>query len=221
MCLVIKSGIPRLAVRDIVCWKVVSKLRNSETAFSPLQFKHGSSLILYELGEIALALRSGYGRLQILEDILLSKYLGPGFCHSYLRYEDIDFKKVDREESVVLKCIIPRGTFYYKGKLSGDPDVRGYASRKIKPISIEYSGINFIRHLKNYGWTVFSGATTIRTMTFGDTLVDAVFNYEKYELVVYRDNNESDILFGPSKVKGQAEVLNILDKIKQEYENNR
>lgn len=135
MCLELKRYVIRKARRDITCYKIC-KLKGSNVIVSLLQNYH------YNIGKEETACNF------LVEDILFSKSIytkNVGFhsykdkyClmkyfnkHIYYHYRwyvnDADSTKC------IVKCIIPKGSLYFKGK---EGERRGYCSEKIIPIKI-------------------------------------------------------------------------------------
>lgn len=115
MCLKLKSiSFKRLALTDKICYKFLESdcKGGYETPYRYLEVTIGetykSTLRRTECNEIEEGL------------------------HSFANYEDTK-RKADNFSCVVAKCVIPRGSWYYKGEFSG---YKSYASNQLKYVEI-------------------------------------------------------------------------------------
>ena len=140
MCLYTKNKKLKVATKDIVCWKLFKPVRKTDS-------EGNTTVHIYppyhdEFGEIEDAILSGEKDYLACpqdynETLSLSKgIVKRGFIHTFAKKKDAQLKaKVAWWNSVLYKCIIPKGTEYVTGIC---PDVfknsKGYASRKIRVI---------------------------------------------------------------------------------------
>ena len=116
MCL-LKQSSKLKAKEDIVCYKVCY-LRNNYLC----SFFHD---FLWDLNKVYEAERAKPARRRC------SIY--DGYFHSYAKPEHA-YGLLQRENVVLVKCIIPKDTYYYKGIHQEGKD--GYASKKLKIVEI-------------------------------------------------------------------------------------
>ena len=122
MCLIKKSWIPRITLRNKIVYKIIEG--------DGKQFRTPFMLDTIEIGKTYKAIGTS------LYDSLFKKYLRSGFIRSYYNYQVVKeqyywFRIREKSpnykfEPYLVKCIIPRFTFYYIGK---DKDI---ASKKLK-----------------------------------------------------------------------------------------
>lgn len=121
MCLYSKTVKPKKADKDIICYKVLIKDRQTGTLRAPV------ASYTYELNKVHTAERAK--RIDIKE-------ITSGYFHTFNAIYEADkfcratSKWVDsRQTSVIFRCKIPEGTYYYEGV---DNCYRfGYASKKL------------------------------------------------------------------------------------------
>ena len=144
MCLTKKSYIPRIAIRDITTYKVVTNPDDclSEHYFTPFQVD------VIKLGRVykgrfrkymwyGFKLRTRYTDgifnipfLQFLLSIFFSKVITSGYIHSYTSYDPVVKLNLLPDVYSIVQCVIPRGTLYFIGR---NNDI---ASRKLKYVEI-------------------------------------------------------------------------------------
>ena len=121
MCLFTKNKRQR-ATHDIVCYKKISVYNGR--VLSPFMF-HEIPMQVIEGKEPYIA----KGKQMILEYGLGSEMMiGGGFIHTY---ENLSVAyRLAGEDDLIIKCVIPKGTYYFKGD---DGNCHpSYAARKIK-----------------------------------------------------------------------------------------
>lgn len=137
MCLIPTHRFPKIAKESIVVLKLVKKDKfEKETYWPPYVYTN----FKYELGKR----QKAHSRLWISWIILrnmFSKGIESGFIHSARYPKEKDFPYDGGTEGVIntcwswgksyalLKCVIPKGSFYYV-----NDTIREYASREIIPI---------------------------------------------------------------------------------------
>lgn len=140
MCLVLKSSLfkrtKRISLRDITCYKLVTLIPvyNDDKCFIghlENQFKTLYQLATVELGKTYKS-KLKYERpsyyCHVVEDGL----------HSYATYEDAHWASIRNPlmripNPIVVKCIIPVGSWYYVGRFDLK---KSYASSKLKYVEI-------------------------------------------------------------------------------------
>lgn len=141
MCLVSKYCIPRLAKKDITCYKVLQISSISEGKIkivTPVIRKEiPTDQILNTDERLQYVLRSPI--FPLFGKKAYSVYeVGKGYIHTHANLEM-------RDDLIVCKCIIPKGTLYFSSI-----DKREYASKKIK----------FIKFF-NHGWVIKKQKDTV------------------------------------------------------------
>lgn len=133
MCLYTKQTEPKIAEEDIICYKFY--IRDNEILFSPYQESRAP--------EIGIVANTELGKSYRPTDI-------GSYIHNFLGFKRVDkgfhsFKTLEETKHevngywnnlglVIFKCIIPRGSLYYKG-IFGDR-YESYCSNSIKLIEI-------------------------------------------------------------------------------------
>ena len=126
MCIRVKNIFPKKAKTDIVCYKLL----NDDMTAPCTRFQ-------YDLGEYK---ANGLPSLLIdIKDSIIRKvrkefpmryWYGVGLIHTYKSFSSRFLSKYLKEfNQRVFKCIIPKGTYYYKSD-----DSIEYASRKLRII---------------------------------------------------------------------------------------
>lgn len=128
MCLVKKSWIPRIALKDITVYKVlIIGPNNTYTTYFM-----GNKIII---GETYKGVFKKYNRYDspkstTLIKSLFSEEIGIGYIHSYKSYYTCKERITFYSLTTITKCVIPKYTLYFIGKY-GD-----IASRKLKYLEI-------------------------------------------------------------------------------------
>ena len=128
MCIRVKNIFPKKAKTDIVCYKILNKDMTAPYTGFQYDFREYKANGLFSL------------LIDIKDSIIRKVHEGFPICYWYSvglihTYKDIPlitqsrcFKNLNRR---VFKCIIPKGTYYYK---SDDSFEFEYASRRLKII---------------------------------------------------------------------------------------
>ena len=126
MCLTVESSIPKIADKDIVCYKIVKRTKIKGIYKSCFQ---GFEYIIRQLYTNNLDIRftnmviknlcPSYPHLGIyaIEEGMFHSYVSPLYPLEVI------------PNWTMLKCIIPKGTYYYEGEFAKTPS---YASSQIK-----------------------------------------------------------------------------------------
>ena len=127
MCLTTFTKYSSKATKDIVCYKYLIKRTGSNHLESPYTYFH------WDIGKEYTADRSA--------PRLVPGNIKDGYFHSYeykeaaeYRAEEYRHARYGIAEYRIVKCIIPKGSRYYKGIHTGGED--GYASKKIKIVEV-------------------------------------------------------------------------------------
>ena len=123
MCLKSETIRSKKATSDIVCYKVL--LKKSHSLVSP--FYHNFK---WKFREIVEPRDKAVYR-------FISKHIEDGYLHTFSSIygaEDMVKDSSMRDHLRIYKCIIPEGTYYYKGIQSGGR--YGYASKKLKLVKL-------------------------------------------------------------------------------------
>ena len=133
MCLYTKQTEPEIAKEDIICYKFY--VRYDETLFSPYQESRAPEIGIVANTELGRSYRpTDIG--SYIHNFLGFKRIDKGF-HSFKTLEEVEreVNKYKREfDLVIFKCIIPRGSSYYKGIFNDRYE--SYCSNSIKLIEI-------------------------------------------------------------------------------------
>ena len=125
MCLVIKQLEPKIADKDIICYKMVTKYRIKGVYLSEYQ---SFEYIIRRLYTNDIDVKHSEALLQTIyrkDTSLTGIYSISDFMfHSY----QSPYKYSIRADTIV-KCVIPKGAYYFEGKHNGR---WGYASSQIK-----------------------------------------------------------------------------------------
>lgn len=123
MCLTKKSMIPRIALKDIVVYKIL--INDSKgNLFTPIVCDNVKLGYTYK-GMFGISNNELRNPRNLISS-LFSKYITSGYIHSHTD----EFYAACRYTGHLVKCIIPKGTLYFIGN---DLDI---ASRKLKYVEI-------------------------------------------------------------------------------------
>ena len=127
MCLILNYVKPKIADKDIVCYKLVEKTKIKGIYKSYFQeFEY----IIRQLYTNNLDIKFVNGIIKNLCP-LFPHYgiyaIEEGMFHSYMNY--LPFKLSISPDESILKCIIPKGAYYYEGHFNYFPS---YVSSQIK-----------------------------------------------------------------------------------------
>ena len=122
MCLVINQLEPKIADKDIICYKVVKRTEIKGVYLSEYQSFEYIIRRLYT-NNINYAFAS-----KVVKSIMKTPYINGGMFHSYASHlYPVILSPLPH--CALLKCIIPKGAYYYKGYYKG---LTSYASSLIK-----------------------------------------------------------------------------------------
>lgn len=132
MCLYTKQTEPEIAEEDIICYKFYR--RWNKILFSPYQESRAPEIGIVVNTELEKSYRPTDNG-SYIHNLLGFKRVNKGF-HSFKTLEEIKHKVNGYRnlDLVIFKCIIPRGSLYYKG-IFGDR-YESYCSNSIKLIEI-------------------------------------------------------------------------------------
>ena len=120
MCLFINHLEPKIANKDIVCYKLVERTKIKGVYKSHFQ---GFEYIIRQL-------YTNYFDIKYIDMFIKRRYnlsaIEEGMFHSYINYLSAI---TILPNLVVLKCIIPKGAYYFEGRFGDYPS---YASSQIK-----------------------------------------------------------------------------------------
>ena len=132
MCLKSKAFYPKKAKEDIVCYKrlllpSIPSPKDNDCFISPFY------AFVWKLGEEYTAEKATsikyeanyYGNWCKIEN---------GYFHTFVHYKDCD-DITNGLTDVIVKCIIPKGTYYYEGVINYSSHL-GYASKHLKVIEV-------------------------------------------------------------------------------------
>lgn len=138
MCLCKKSRIPRIAIKDIVVYKIVVPTKNTLNGYkTPYR-----NCIVY--------MNNLYHGKFDYQDTLFTSFIRSniesGYIHSYISLESL-YNYTHFPNMCIAKCIIPKGTLYWIG------DKEDIASRKLKYLDIIVEGNRekIQNFMNNYG----------------------------------------------------------------------
>ena len=116
-----KSIIPRIALKNIIVYKILIKESNNLFFYTPIT---GDKIVIGKTYKGIFRFSKYYPKSLIKS--LFSKCIASGYIHSF---KDKEYHS-SNYNSILVKCIIPKGTLYFIGK---DDDI---ASRKLKYVEI-------------------------------------------------------------------------------------
>ena len=128
MCLILEYLEPKVADKDIVCYKLVKRTKSKDVYKSNFQrFEYIISQLYTNNLDIKLVDRI-IKKLRPSYPYYIDAYtIDKGMFHSYTNY--MPFKLFTLPDESILKCIIPKGAYYYKGYFH---HFTSYASSQIK-----------------------------------------------------------------------------------------
>ena len=121
MCLILTQLEPKIADKNIICYKIVKKSKVKGIYKSGIQ---GFEYIIRQL-------YTNHINIKYI-NIYIKKYyniftIGVGMFHSYANY--LPTKLAPSSDYITLKCIIPKGSYYFEGYSN---NLLLYASSQIK-----------------------------------------------------------------------------------------
>ena len=120
MCLITTKDIPEIAQEDIVCYKLVKRTKIKGIYKSSFQ---GFEYIIRQL-------YTNYFDIKYIDMFIKRRYnlsaIEEGMFHSYVSHL---CPVIPLSYCVLLKCIIPKGAYYFEGYFDESPS---YASSQIK-----------------------------------------------------------------------------------------
>lgn len=121
MCLFINQLEPKIADKDIICYKIVKKSKVKGV------YKSGIQRFEYIIRQ----LYTNHINIKYINIYIKEYYniftIGVGMFHSYANY--LPTKLALSSDYITLKCIIPKGSYYFEGYLN---NLSLYASSQIK-----------------------------------------------------------------------------------------
>ena len=137
MCLVIKQLEPKIADKDIICYKLVERTKIKGVYKSSFQ---GFEYIIRQLYTNNLDIRFVDKIIKNLDTTrsgLCLYIIEEGMFHSYVSYlYPVILSPLPH--GALLKCIIPKGAYYYEGYFDDSPS---YASSQIKILEEIWNGM--------------------------------------------------------------------------------
>ena len=123
MCLIVASSIPKIADKDIVCYKIVRRTKIKGIYKSSFQeFEY----IIRQLYTNNIKIEFSY---KFIKDrVLFGYFIEEGMFHSYVS-PLYPLEVITIPNWTMLKCIIPKGAYYYEGHSNYFPS---YVSSQIK-----------------------------------------------------------------------------------------
>ena len=123
MCLVLKYLEPKIADKDIVCYKMVERTKIKGIYKSSFQ---GFEYIIRQLYTNNIKIEFSY---KLIKDrVLFGHFIEEDMFHSYVSYlYPVILSPLPC--GALLKCIIPKGAYYFEGYFDDSPS---YASSQIK-----------------------------------------------------------------------------------------
>ena len=126
MCLYVTHLIPKIADKDIICYKCVRKAKIKgvyESSIGRFEYVIRQSYTNYTDIKYTPAIIK---HIQLANYLFLN-YIERGMFHSYVDY--LPTMSVISSNYIALKCIIPKGAYYFEGHSNNIPC---YASSQIK-----------------------------------------------------------------------------------------
>ena len=125
MCLFINHLEPKIADKDIICYKLVKRTKIKGVYKSSFQeFEY----VIRQLYINNFDIKLSYFLIKHISIIGSSiTYIEEGMFHSYTNY--MPFMVANFTDESILKCIIPKGAYYFEGYFDESPS---YASSQIK-----------------------------------------------------------------------------------------
>ena len=123
MCLVINQSEPKIADKDIVCYKLVKRTKIKGVYKSSFQ---GFEYIIRQLYTNNIKIEFSYKLIKA--ETIFRYFIEEGMFHSYASYlHPVILSPLPN--CALLKCIIPKGAYYFEGYFDDSPS---YASSQIK-----------------------------------------------------------------------------------------
>lgn len=132
MCLVVsKLAYKRVALKDITVYKQISSFEDEDNVYYVTPYRHAE----INIGETYDSDITKYGR---NVERGLHSFVNITDCFDNSRWVDKSFysssqRKVIEVKPVLVECVIPRGSRYYKGKFDGR---ESYTSNKLRYVRI-------------------------------------------------------------------------------------
>ena len=121
MCLVIKQLEPKIADKDIICYKLVKRTKTKGAYKSSFQ---GFEYVIRQLYTNNINIKFSHKLVYHRE--FFGYFISKGMFHSYANYLSAI---TILPNCVTLKCIIPKGAYYFEGYFGNYPS---YASSQIR-----------------------------------------------------------------------------------------
>ena len=122
MCLITTTPIPKIADKDIVCYKIVKRTKIKgvyKASFQEFEY------IIRQLYTNNIKIEFSY---KLIKSKTIFRYfIEEGMFHSYV--SNLNPILSPLPHCALLKCIIPKGAYYYEGYFDDAPN---YASSQIK-----------------------------------------------------------------------------------------
>ena len=123
MCLITDQLEPKIADKDIVCYKLVKRTKIKGVYKSSFQ---GFEYVIRQLYTNNIKIELSYKLIKY--KVLFGHFIEEGMFHSYVSYlYPVILSPLPN--CALLKCIIPKGAYYFEGYFDESPS---YASSQIK-----------------------------------------------------------------------------------------